>query len=282
VEQCRVFVSGQCWKRDTRRHSHFKGLKLTNFRFSNKLLQNEVNEAVLNIHVQELDTYNSTSTNTDDFFTINIQASRVTRNAQGNKASVPYTDNSVKMSRKELKIGKWLKINVTNMVAEFFRLPRENLAIVVRVQDSKNTMSLVVPHPSSESNSALMPYIEVSLRDNSHKRTRRNIGMDCTENSKEVRCCRYPLVVNFEDFGWDWIIAPKQYDANYCSGECPYSFLQKYPHTHLVHLAAPQGSGGPCCAPRRMSSISMLYFDHDLNIIYGTIPGMVVESCGCS
>lgn len=37
-----------------------------------------------------------------------------------------------------------------------FRLPRENLAIVVRVQDSKNTMSLVVPHPSSESNSALV------------------------------------------------------------------------------------------------------------------------------
>lgn len=69
---------------------------------------------------------------------------------------MPYTDNSVKMSRKELKIGKWLKINVTNMVAEFFRLPRENLAIVVRVQDSKNTMSLVVPHPSSESNSALV------------------------------------------------------------------------------------------------------------------------------
>lgn len=127
-----------------------------------------------------------------------------------------------------------------------------------------------------------MPYIEVSLRDNSHKRTRRMIGMDCTENSKEARCCRYPLSVNFEEFGWDWIIAPKQYDANYCSGECPYSFLQKYPHTHLVHLAAPQGSGGPCCAPRKMSSISMLYFDHDLNIIYGTIPGMVVESCGCS
>lgn len=127
-----------------------------------------------------------------------------------------------------------------------------------------------------------MPYVEISLRDNSHKRTRRMIGMDCTENSKEVRCCRYPLSVNFEEFGWDWIIAPKQYDANYCSGECPYSFMQKYPHTHLVHLAAPQGSGGPCCAPRRMSSISMLYFDHDLNIIYGTIPGMVVDSCGCS
>ncbi|XP_039761303.1 growth/differentiation factor 8-like [Pararge aegeria] len=263
------------------RHNRFKGLKVINFRFTNKVLQNEVDEAILSLHIQELEARNNV-TLVDDHFTINIQVNRVTRNSQGNKASVPYAENAVKLSRKDLKVGKWLKVNVTNMVAEFFRLPRENLAIVVRIQDSRNRMSLVVPHPSSESNNALMPYIEVSLKDNSHKRTRRMIGMDCTEDLKEVRCCRYPLSVNFEEFGWDWIIAPKQYDANYCSGECPYSFMQKYPHTHLVHLAAPQGSGGPCCAPRKMSSISMLYFDHDLNIIYGTIPGMVVESCGCS
>ncbi|CAG9109127.1 unnamed protein product [Plutella xylostella] len=266
---------------DTRRHSHFKGFKTINFKFSEKVLQNEVGEAVLSVHVQELDSYRNV-TNLEDFYTVNLQVSRVTRNSQGNKASVPYTENTVKMTKEELRKGKWLKINVTNMVAEFFRLPREYLSVIVRVQDSKGRMNLVVPHPSSETNNALMPYIEVFLRDNSHKRTRRTLGMDCTENSKEARCCRYPLVVNFEEFGWDWIIAPKQYDANYCSGECPYSFLQKYPHTHLVHLASPQGSGGPCCAPRKMSSISMLYFDNELNIIYGTIPGMVVESCGCS
>ncbi|KAJ0171096.1 hypothetical protein K1T71_013295 [Dendrolimus kikuchii] len=278
----RVAISKQYnFKSYTRRHSHFKGLKVISFRFTNKVLQNELDEAVLNLHIQELESRNATI-DPDEHFTISLQVSRVTRNSQGSKASVPYSDNSVKLTRKELRVGKWLKINVTNMVAEFCRLPRENLAIVVRVQDSMNRMSLVVPHPSSESNNALMPYIEVSLKDNSHKRTRRTVGMECTENSKEVRCCRYPLNVNFEEFGWDWIIAPKVYDANYCSGECPYSFLQKYPHTHLVHLAAPQGSGGPCCAPRKMSSITMLYFDHDYNIIYGSIPGMVVESCGCS
>ncbi|CAH4036444.1 unnamed protein product [Pieris brassicae] len=263
-----------------RRHNHFKGLKVINFRFTDKVLENEVDEAFLYIHIQELERQNITIT--DDHFHINYQVNRITRNSQGSKASVPYSDSSSKLSGKELQDGTWVRANVTNMVAEFFRLPRETLGIVVRVQDSKNRLNLVVPHPSSESNNAVMPYIELTLRDNSHKRTRRMIGMDCTENSKEVRCCRYPLSVNFEEFGWDWIIAPKQYDANYCSGECPYSFLQKYPHTHLVHLVAPQGSGGPCCAPRRMSSISMLYFDHDLNIIYGTIPGMVVESCGCS
>jgi len=31
-----------------------------------------------------------------------------------------------------------------------------------------------------------------------------------------------------------------------------------------------------------MTAISMLYFDQDYNIIYGLLPGMVVERCGCS
>ncbi|XP_062532449.1 growth/differentiation factor 8 isoform X1 [Bombyx mori] len=263
------------------RHSVFKGLKVIDFRLSNKVLQNELDEAVLNLHVQELDNRNTTF-DPEELFTLNLQVSRVTRNSQGGKASVLYSENSVTMTRRDLKLGKWLKVNVTTMVEEFCRLPRESLAIVARVQDSSDRIGLVVPHPSSESNHALMPYIEVSLKDNTHKRTRRTVVMDCTESTKEVRCCRYPLVVNFEEFGWDWIIAPKFYNANYCSGECPYSFLQKYPHTHLIHLSSPQGSVGPCCAPRRMTSISMLYFDHNSNIIYGTIPGMVVESCGCS
>lgn len=128
---------------------------MINFRFTNKVLQNELDEAVLNLHIQELEAKNTTI-DPEEPFTISLQVSRVTRNNQGSKASVPYTDNSVKMTRKELRAGKWLKVNITTMVVEFCRLPRENLAIVVRVQDSKNRMSLVVPHPSSESNNALV------------------------------------------------------------------------------------------------------------------------------
>ena len=175
------------------------------------------------------------------------------------------------------------------------------------------------------------------------------IGLNCEESSPEVRCCRYPLTVDFEAFGWDWIIAPKRYEANYCAGECPYVFMQKYPHTHLVQQASSppsvvsgsssgygssssgsssisssssisnSGSGimngygnnglssngigagigsgnslngntftpgvtpaGPCCTPRKMSSISMLYFDENRNIVYGILPGMVVDRCGCT
>lgn len=119
--------------------------------------------------------------------------------------------------------------------------------------------------------------MEVKISD-AGKRSRRDTGLDCDEHSTESRCCRYPLTVDFDDFGWDWIIAPKRYKANYCSGEC----VQKYPHSHIVNKANPRGSAGPCCTPTKMSPINMLYFNDREQIIYGKIPSMVVDLCGCS
>jgi len=124
--------------------------------------------------------------------------------------------------------------------------------------------------------------------------------MDCDEYSAETRCCRYPLVVDFESFGWDFVIVPSRYSAFYCAGDCPFLYYQQYAHSHLVqqqrqrqrqqqqqgrsggNVVATAESGGPCCSPRRVSAISMLYYDDYMNIVYGTLPGMVVEQCGCS
>ncbi|NWS92778.1 GDF11 factor, partial [Toxostoma redivivum] len=106
-------------------------------------------------------------------------------------------------------------------------------------------------------------FMELRVLEN-NKRSRRNLGLDCDEHSTESRCCRYPLT---------------RYKANYCSGQCEYMFMQKYPHTHLVQQANPRGSAGPCCTPTKMSPINMLYFNDKQQIIYGKIPGMVVDRC---
>lgn len=112
------------------------------------------------------------------------------------------------------------------------------------------------------------------------RRIRRNAGLNCDEASDETNCCRYPLIVDFELIGFDFIIAPKKYNAHMCSGDCSFLTLQKYAHTHLAQIAAPK-SLPPCCTPRKMSGISMLYFDSQLNVVYGSLPGMVVDRCGC-
>ncbi|XP_040152683.1 growth/differentiation factor 8-like, partial [Anopheles arabiensis] len=124
-----------------------------------------------------------------------------------------------------------------------------------------------------------IPYIEIEFRDAPKKRIKRNLSLNCDENANETRCCRYPLTVDFEKFGWDWIIAPKRYEAWYCAGECMISFLPKYEHTHVMQLST---SAIPCCSPKKMNSIRLLYFDMSYNVIYSTIPNMVVEKCSCS
>lgn len=60
-------------------------------------------------------------------------------------------------------------------------------------------------------------------------------------------------------------------------------FMQQYAHTHLAQMSAKpsRAKSGPCCAPRKLSAISMLYFDASMNIMFGTLPAMVVDRCGC-
>lgn len=128
------------------------------FNFTKQVLQNELDEAVLSLHLQELDNRNTTF-DPEQPVTVTLQVSRITKNSQGSRASVPYPSNSVKLLRKELRAGKWVKIDLTTIAAEYCGLPRDSLAIVVRVQDSSNRTNLVVSHPSSETNNDL-----VSLR----------------------------------------------------------------------------------------------------------------------
>nr|AGK84722.1 myostatin [Oreochromis aureus x Oreochromis niloticus] len=198
---------------------------------------------------------------------------------------IPVTDGNRHIRIRSLKIdvnagaSSWQSIDVKQVLTVWLRQPETNWGIEINAFDSRgNDLAVTFAEPGEE---GLQPFMEVKISEGP-RRARRDSGLDCDENSPESRCCRYPLTVDFEDFGWDWIIAPKRYKANYCSGECEYMHLQKYPHTHLVNKANPRGTAGPCCTPTKMSPINMLYFNRKEQIIYGKIPSMVVDRCGCS
>ncbi|XP_034042767.1 growth/differentiation factor 8 [Thalassophryne amazonica] len=235
------------------------------FSFSQKLQPNRIVRAQLWVHLRPA----------DEATTVFLQISRL----------MPVTDGNRRIRIRSLKIdvnagvSSWQSIDVKQVLSVWLRQPETNWGIAINAYDSRGKDLAVTTGEFGDE--GLQPFLEVKLSDNP-KRTRRDAGLDCDENSPETRCCRYPLTVDFEDFGWDWIIAPKRYKANYCSGECEYMHLQKYPHTHLVNKANPKGTAGPCCTPNKMSSINMLYFNHNEKIIYGKIPSMVVDRCGCS
>jgi hypothetical protein len=101
-------------------------------------------------------------------------------------------------------------------------------------------------------------------------------------------CQKRQLRVSFKDLEWqEWIIAPDGYDAFVCHGECSFplnSHLNATNHAivqTLVHLMDPETVPKPCCAPMKLSGISVLYLDSSSNVVLKKFRNMVVKTCGC-
>lgn len=127
------------------------------------------------------------------------------------------------------------------------------------------------------------------------------VGLQCQRSEKKSDNYLSPLhptwlrrgTLNEHYFLWsldvpqDWIIAPDGYDAYYCSGECNFPLNAHMNATNhaivqtLVHLLNPGKVPKPCCAPTKLSAISVLYFLDESNVILKKYKNMVVKSCGC-
>ncbi|XP_046369669.1 growth/differentiation factor 8-like [Haliotis rufescens] len=171
----------------------------------------------------------------------------------------------------------WHQLDIRKTVQDWVDRPSLNYGLQMTAFDH-SMRNLIVTPPTSEDDAGYEPMIELKTVKRNYKRVRRS-AIRCSANSTEPRCCRYPLRVNFVDFGWDWVIAPRDYAADYCSGECRYVMQDENHHSYLQQQA---GSTGPCCTPTMMSPLSMLYFDHDHNILFTNLQEMKVERCGCA
>lgn len=273
---------------------HSKGsLDVLYFKFSDKVVQHRVTRAELSLWIWGVNSEMSehgesieSLENRDTGGPVTITLQRILRGGTETGGPLLGPPLTTKHPRPYTRRGSWITIDLRRMVAEWFKHPRDNLGVALKItgpggNHRRNTARLVETNPGAE----YAPYLEVQMQELDSRRAsriKRNVGLNCDEASHETRCCRYKLTVDFEKFGWDWIIAPKKYDANYCSGDCPMAFLPTYPNTHIVSLAEPPNNTGPCCAPRKLSEITMLYFDNEYQIVFSRLPGMVVEKCGCS
>ena len=101
-------------------------------------------------------------------------------------------------------------------------------------------------------------------------------------------CSLKPLEVELKSVGWEnSIISPLTYQANYCAGSCSFPLSQaENPTNHatvLTILARKTDLEVPdaCCVPKKMESLTILYFDSDGSVVLKTFPQMSVKSCGC-
>ncbi|KAK7904642.1 hypothetical protein WMY93_017249 [Mugilogobius chulae] len=100
-------------------------------------------------------------------------------------------------------------------------------------------------------------------------------------------CRRVDLLVDFNQIGWgSWIVFPKRYNAYRCEGSCPGPLGEHLNPTNHAYMQSlfkhfhPDRVASPCCAPTKMSPLSMLYYENG-EMLLRHHEDMIVDECGC-
>jgi len=176
---------------------------------------------------------------------------------------------------------------------------RPETAIYADSDAASPAKSSTLPYPKSRSG------IPEDKRKRSRKGKRRNrklpetwhynqqhandAGLELPEDAGKSLCQRRKLSVDFNEIGWgEWIISPKTFEAQYCAGRCPFPLAKGLnPTNHATIQSIVHAIGGypevpaPCCVPDVLSSLTLLYFDDNRNVVLKNYPSMTAESCAC-
>ncbi|KAK7906891.1 hypothetical protein WMY93_015503 [Mugilogobius chulae] len=119
----------------------------------------------------------------------------------------------------------------------------------------------------------------------STRRRKRALDTNYCFSTTEESCCVRKLHIDFRrDLDWKWIHEPSGYDANYCSGPCPYLRSADTTHSTLLSLyntLNPEASASPCCVPQELEPLTILYYSGRTPKVE-QLSNMIVKSCKCS
>ena len=187
-----------------------------------------------------------------------------------NKTSI----TQIKSNKVQLRtnVGGRVNINLTRLTRIWQKNPEENLGIVVKAHIEQSS------HVELEIGEG--PYLTIQIPEDNHKHRpkRSSTNRFCQEEWDPYvsQCCLWPLTIDFHEFGWDWVLSPRTYEANFCSGDCSLG-LPDTNHGTLTQQHIP----GPCCSAKKKSEINIQYLDPERNVIFGKLPDMKIERCGC-
>ncbi|XP_038170658.1 inhibin beta E chain [Arvicola amphibius] len=163
------------------------------------------------------------------------------------------------------------------------------LQLDYRPRDPNSTVS-GLPRRLLDTEGQQRPFLELKIRANEPRAGRARRRTPTCEPETPL-CCRRDHYVDFQELGWrDWILQPEGYQLNYCSGQCPPHLAGSPGIAASFHSAVfsllkannPWPAGSSCCVPTARRPLSILYLDHNGNVVKTDVPDMVVEACGCS
>ncbi|XP_033103221.1 growth/differentiation factor 8-like isoform X2 [Anneissia japonica] len=168
--------------------------------------------------------------------------------------------------------GSWERFDASQLTREWTKDPSiAHRYIVLEAHDSAGN-NLVITAP----NDRHRPVLDITTRNRKHF-TRTPPTQACPEVERKP-CCLHPIVVDFEEIGWNFVLAPRSFKSHYCNGDCSVSFSRFNRHTQLLFL---NNSPTPCCSARKHSNLKLLYFTDNNEVVLVNIKGIIVEECSC-
>uniref|UniRef100_A0A3B4BRS9 TGF-beta family profile domain-containing protein n=1 Tax=Pygocentrus nattereri TaxID=42514 RepID=A0A3B4BRS9_PYGNA len=191
----------------------------------------------------------------------------------------------------------WLAFDVTSASNHWLLHPRSNLGIRLYVETEEDRslsagwVGLIGRRGPRSKQPFMVTFFRASQAPCRPPRAVRHNNPRKKKNKYDLgrqACKKHELYVSFSDLGWkDWVLAPPGYSAYYCDGECDYplgSCMNATNHAMIqlvVHLIKPDEVPKACCAPTKLSPISVLFYDDNNNVILKKHRNMVVKTCGC-
>ncbi|KAK3090374.1 hypothetical protein FSP39_011309 [Pinctada imbricata] len=171
-------------------------------------------------------------------------------------------------------------------------IPASSSHLLLFTQDNSFLEELHRSGAFSLSNSSFVPHViekrdtSRSLNINSNSR-RKNIKDRYRTKKRRRVCSSSKLIVDFKHLGWArYIVIPKSYDARLCRGSCPSPVKPELSPTNhaliqsLMRLGNTRRIPMPCCVPKTLLPLSMLYY-HGEEVVIRHHKDMIVESCAC-
>ena len=119
---------------------------------------------------------------------------------------------------------------------------------------------------------------------------RENATIDTVEDLNYCRVQRWKLDFQ-QDMGWNFVLSPDAYWANYCDGSCPSPFIESYWNTtnysfikNLYHVKKGYGDSTvprACCTPIEFADQTILYQRADETTVMKRMKDMIVTRCAC-
>ncbi|MFH4976514.1 hypothetical protein AB6A40_003223 [Gnathostoma spinigerum] len=102
-----------------------------------------------------------------------------------------------------------------------------------------------------------------------------------------TRCRLYNLTISFKELGFKDVVQPESFSSNYCGGSCIVHREQDVDVTNhaiiqeRLYLLNRDNLPPPCCAPNKLSGITVLYFTSYNDVALHRYNEVTVDSCAC-